>query len=115
MHEAIKSALSLAWATSLFGAAQGARVLQSSLDDGATAACSFDRVAQTAARELPRTSHDDGRSGPAMEGPMTQQVRGATRRGLDVDRVVVLGEGISAGAGGFALSEESQWASFAVQ
>lgn len=112
MRDALKSAVSLSWATSLFTVTQMRRMLNT--DSRVDAERSFDTVSRAASSQL--GAHDAGRrhdvSGahdPQREHPPRQTGR------LDVGRLVVLGEGLAAGVGDFGLSEESQPYSFVAQ
>src|SRR5688572_15150356 len=106
MRETLKSAMSLSWATSLFTATQVARMLASAWPEANLA---FDNVARATASEL---GGDGGRARQSSTARDDHRQDGIGRpsqdRRLDTRCVVVIGEGLAAGTGDFALSEESQ-------
>jgi hypothetical protein len=109
MRDALKAAMSLSWATSLFAISQAGRLLRR--DDRPNAQRAFDSVRGAAASELGSTSHAS--AGRPRTG-FDDEIRQPSGR-LSTARIIVLGEGLAAGSGDFALSEESQCGSFAVQ
>jgi hypothetical protein len=112
MRNAFKSALSFAWATLLFGVAQAARLFTSAGRGRQSVPRSFTAIEPAASRHATRPEESDERT---SEVPMNQRsLVGRTGR-LDPDRIVVLGEGLAAGAGSFGLAEDSQHASFVAQ
>src|SRR5438093_2564612 len=114
MRETLKSAMSLSWATSLFTATQVARMLASAWPEANLA---FENVARATASQLGAAGGGARQSPIARDGDERQHGNGRTshHRRLDTRCVVVIGEGLAAGTGDFALSEESQQHSFVCQ
>jgi hypothetical protein len=109
MRDAFKAAISLSWATSLFTASQIGRLLRR--DGREDAERAFNTVSGAAAFELGASRRTNPSSAQRTAADEIPERRGR----LHTDRIVVLGEGLAAGVGDFALSEESQRFSFPAQ
>lgn len=112
MLEIFKSAVNFSWAMAVFAWSRVGRMLLPARDASlAQEAAVFEQLARTAAAKV--GSQAGGRVAPtASSSPVSMHTAGVKSAGLNTSRMVVLGEGLSAGMGNFGVSSETQKRSF---